>query len=118
MAFVYGFQQWAWIVVAFGFARLHLVNRDGPVRRYLTEAIFPYYIIHQPAIILVAYVLVPFHLPLALEATILVLSTVAICALTFEVVRHVAVLRPWFGLKTTRPQDTALRDVQPRFQRP
>lgn len=119
MAFVYGFQQWAWIVVAFGFARLHLVDRDGPVRRYLTEAIFPYYIIHQPAIILVAYILVPFHLPLALEATILVLSTVAICALTFEVVRHVTVLRPWFGLKRTPlPSQASLRDVQPRFQRP
>ena len=118
MAFVYGFQQWAWIIVAFGFARLHLVNRDGPVRRYLTEAIFPYYIVHQPAIIIVAHALVPFHLPLALEATILILSTVAICAVTFEVVRHVAVLRPWFGLKTPRPQGAPLRDVRPRFQRP
>ncbi len=119
MAFVYGFQQWAWIAVAFGFARLYLADRDGPVRRYLTEAIFPYYIIHQPAIILVAHVLVRLHLPLALEVTILVLSTVAICAVTFEAVRHVAVLRPWFGLKRTRPQGAAsLRDVQPRFQRP
>lgn len=123
MAFVYGFEQWGWIVVAFGFARQHLAGRDGPVRRYLTEAIFPYYIVHQPAIIFVAYVLVGLHLPLALEATILVASTVVICVLSFEAVRRVALLRPWFGLKPNHAvHDGAaslhLRNIQAPLQRP
>lgn len=123
MAFVYGAQQWGWIVVAFGFARHHLADRDGPVRRYLTEGIFPYYIVHQPAIILVACVLVAWHLPLALEATILILSTIAVCVLAFEAVRRVSVLRPWFGLKPNRARERdvalpPLRDAQARLLRP
>jgi glucan biosynthesis protein C len=123
MAFAYGFDQWAWIVVAFGFARLHLAGRDGPVRRYLTEAIFPYYIVHQPAIIIVAHALAEWHLPLALEAAILVVSTVAICALSFEAVRRVPLLRPWFGLKPDRVGQRGaaplrLRHSQARLLRP
>jgi glucans biosynthesis protein C len=95
----YGLEQWASIAAALGFARRHLAGRDGPVRRYLTEAIFPYYIVHQAVIVVVAHELVRLHLALWLEATLLVLATVVGCALSFEAVRRVAVLRPWFGLK-------------------
>jgi glucan biosynthesis protein C len=98
---VYGLEQWASIAAALGFARRHLAGRDGPVRRYLTEAIFPYYIVHQAVIVVVAHELVRLNLALWLEATLLVLATVAGCALSFEVVRRVPVLRPWFGLKTS-----------------
>ena len=49
----------------------------------------------------VAHELVRLNLALWLEATLLVLATVAGCALSFEVVRRVPVLRPWFGLKTS-----------------
>jgi peptidoglycan/LPS O-acetylase OafA/YrhL len=100
LAFVYGFEQWGWIVVAMGFGHRHLAGRDGPVRRYLTEGIFPYYIIHQPVIIIVAHELAKLRLPLALEATILIVVTVASCIATFELVRRVPLLRPWFGLKS------------------
>jgi hypothetical protein len=41
MAFVYGCDQWAWIVAVAGFAYRYLLTADGPWRRYLTEAISP-----------------------------------------------------------------------------
>src|SRR5262249_22917633 len=47
--FAYGFYQWLCIVAVLGFARRWL-NRDSAARRYLTDAIFPYYIVHQTAI--------------------------------------------------------------------
>jgi hypothetical protein len=99
MALVYGLDQWASIAAALGFAHLHLAGRDGAVRRYLTEAIFPYYIVHQAAIVVAAHWLAPHRLPLGLEAALLVLATVVTCALTFEIVRRADLLRPWFGLK-------------------
>ena len=99
MSFDYGFDQWAWIAAALGFAHKYLVGRDGPVRRYLTEAIFPYYIVHQTAIIVAAHELAKYDLPLGLEAAGIVVATLATCALTFEAVRRVSWLRPWFGLK-------------------
>jgi glucan biosynthesis protein C len=99
MVCFYGLNQWAWVAAIFGFARRHLSNHDGPVRRYLTDAIFPYYIVHQTAIVLVAHGVVKLQLPLTFEAAVLIVATVVSCALTYEVVRRLDWLRPWFGLK-------------------
>jgi len=104
MAFAYGFDQWSWIVAAIGFASRHLRNRDGAVRRYLTEAIFPYYIIHQLVIVVAAHELAPLALPLEIEALLLVVACVIGCAVTFELVRRVRWLRPWFGLRRRIPE--------------
>jgi hypothetical protein len=49
-AAVYSLNQWLWILAVFGIARYFLTNRDGPIRRYLRDAIFPFYIIHQTTI--------------------------------------------------------------------
>jgi len=103
MAFVYGFDQWSWIVAALGFAHRHLAHRSGVARQYLTEAVFPYYIIHQTAIVVMAHELAHWSLPLWCEVTLLVVATLGVCALTFELVRRVDWLRPLLGLKTKEP---------------
>jgi hypothetical protein len=97
----YGCYQWFCIVAVLGFARRWL-NWDSPVRRYLTDAVFPYYIVHQTAIILIAHELKSLGLPAWIEATIVTGGTLAICAATYEVVRRVHVLRPLFGLDSSR----------------
>ena len=81
-----------------GFAR-HWLTADSAARRYLTDAIFPYYIVHQTAIILIAHELRGSDFPAWLEAGIVISGTVVSCALTYEIVRRIAVLRPLFGLK-------------------
>jgi glucan biosynthesis protein C len=96
---VWAVDQWLWIVAILGFACRHLRGRDGPVRRYLTEAVFPFYIVHQTTIALVGHYMAPARLPLGLEAFLLVSATVASCLLVYEAVRRVAWLRPLFGLK-------------------
>ena len=96
---LYGFDQWGLIVAILGFGRCWLTRRDGPVRRYLTDAVFPYYIVHQTAIILLAYWLKPLSLPGWVEATAIIAGTAAACALSYELVRRLAWLRPLFGLK-------------------
>ena len=97
-ATAYGCYQWFCIVAVLGFARRWL-NRESPARRYLTDAVFPYYIVHQTAIILVAHTLKGVGLPAALEAAIVIGGTIMACAATYEVVRRIAVLRPLFGLR-------------------
>jgi hypothetical protein len=99
MAFVYGFDQWTWVVAALGFAHRHLATRDGKWRRYLTEAVFPFYILHQTAIVIFAHELARLRLPLALEGAAIVVLTGLSCAAGFELVRRVRWLRPVFGLK-------------------
>ncbi|WP_249148497.1 acyltransferase family protein [Bradyrhizobium jicamae] len=100
----YGCYQWFCIVAVLGFARRWL-TADSAARRYLTDAIFPYYIVHQTAIIMIAHALHGYDLPAWLEASVVIAGTAASCAVTYEVVRRVNILRPLFGLKmmTSRP---------------
>ncbi len=91
-------QAWGLIVGLLGFARYHL-HHDGPVRRYLTEAIFPYYIAHQTIIVLAGYWLMPLQLGAAREFAIILAATAAGCALTYEIGKRVAWLRPLIGLR-------------------
>jgi Acyltransferase family len=105
----YGFYQWLCIVAVLGFARRWL-TADSAARRYLTDAIFPYYIVHQTAIIMIAHELRGRDLPAWLEAGCVIVGTVGACVLTYEAVRRVALLRPLFGLRVAafEPEPRAL----------
>ena len=76
-----------------GFERRHW-TRDSTLRRYLTEAIFPFYILHQTAIVTLAFHLDTLGLPLALEASVLIGGTVASCWLGVEIVRRIGYCDP------------------------
>ncbi|WP_395644515.1 acyltransferase [Terricaulis sp.] len=95
---VHEMQAWTAIVAAIGFAHLYLKTADGPVRRVLTQAIFPFYLIHQTIIVVLGHYLDPLQLPLALEASLLVGGTALGCWLFFDLARRVPVLRVWVGL--------------------
>jgi hypothetical protein len=96
----YGCYQWLGIAAVLGFARRWL-TADSAVRRYLTDAIFPYYIVHQTAIIMIAHELHGLDLSAGLEAGIVISGTLATCVVTYEVVRRITVLRPLFGLRVS-----------------
>jgi len=88
---------WTAILGLVGLAQRYL-NRPSRLLRYLNEAVFPYYILHQTLIVVIGGLLIPTGLPLWGEACILVLGTVAGCAIGYELIRRVKVLRPLFGL--------------------
>jgi hypothetical protein len=91
-------EGWGAIVALVGFA-LHWQPKDSLARRYLTEAIFPYYIAHQTIIVLVAYWLRPAALSNGAMFVILVAATIFGCALFYELARRTGPLRLIFGLK-------------------
>jgi glucan biosynthesis protein C len=93
----YALDQWCAIVAALGFAR-RWNPADSRARRYFTEAIFPFYIVHQTAIVLFAHFMKPLGLRPAVEGPLLVAATVATCFASFELVRRVGWMRPLFGL--------------------
>lgn len=101
-------QAWCLIVALLGLARLHS-HKDTGARRYLTEAIFPYYIAHQTIIVLTGHILKPYSLAPGTEFILILVATIAGCVATFELVRRIPILRPLFGLKPTLPRDRRLR---------
>lgn len=98
MRFVYATDQWCFIAAILGFGALHL-TKGGPVLRYLTFGVFPFYIIHQTLIIVVAHNMAKLGLPLGLEAAILIAATFAGCFATYEIARRTPVLDVLFGLR-------------------
>ena len=94
---VYALMTWSAIVAACGFARRHL-DRDGPARRYLAEAVFPVYILHQTLIVVLAHAFKPLHRSPGVEAPMLIVLVTVLSFAGFEIVRRVSVLRPLFGL--------------------
>ncbi|MBB5684566.1 acyltransferase family protein [Sphingobium boeckii] len=85
-----------------------MLDRDHRWRARLSEAVFPFYIIHQSAIVLIGWWLLPLSLsPLAQFAAILA-GTAASCWLFYDIGRRIGWLRPLIGLRAlTRPMDAS-----------
>jgi hypothetical protein len=96
----YAAYQWCCIIAILGFGRRWLTH-EGPARRYLTDAVFPFYIVHQTTIIATDYALQGLGLPAWGEAALVIAATVASCLIAYEIARRVNWLRPVFGLKST-----------------
>jgi glucan biosynthesis protein C len=94
---VYGLCQWSAIVAMCGFAHRQL-NFDSAKRRYLTQAVFPVYIVHQTLIVSMAHALKPVRFAPGIEGILLVVLTLTTSFAIFEVVRRCAPLRPLFGI--------------------
>lgn len=95
--------QWTWVLAALGAAHRWL-NRDGPVLRYASQAVYPFYILHLPLATLTAYFVVQTSLPPGLKYTIIVLAAIALSLALYEgLVKRVDVLRVSFGLRVRKP---------------
>ncbi|MBK6417442.1 MAG: acyltransferase [Thermomonas sp.] len=108
---LWGVMQWAAIAAILGYAR-HWNPQDSPLLRYLTAAVFPFYILHQTVIVVLAHHLKPLRLAPALEGPLLIAATFAICLLGYEGIRRIGWLRPLFGLRR-EPATRQLPDARP-----
>lgn len=89
---------WLWIAAVLGWSATLL---DRPFRwlPYATEAVLPWYVLHQSLIVALAYGLVPLKIGPVLEPVGIIGLTVLGCALIHEcLVRRSALLRRLFGL--------------------
>jgi len=91
-------QSWGAIVALLGIADRYW-NRDHRWRRMLNEAIFPFYIIHQSIIVLVAGELRGFALHPLAEFAIILIATIAGCWAFYRIGREIDWLRPLIGLR-------------------
>ena len=96
---LWGVMEWAAITAILGYAR-NWNPKDSPRLRYLTTAVFPFYILHQTVIVVLARSLKPLHIAPVLEGPLLIGSTFALCLLGYEIIRRIPLLRPLFGLKS------------------
>jgi hypothetical protein len=108
---LWGLDQWCAIVAILGFAR-RLAPGDSPALRYLSQAVFPVYILHQTIIVVLAWHLRPLALPPPLEGLLLVALTLVLAFAGYELVRRVPLLRPLFGLRPRDGVEAPARDAR------
>jgi hypothetical protein len=91
-------QGWSMIAALIGFADSHW-NHDHRWRPMLTEAVFPFYLIHQTIIVVVAWALGSAGLGALANFLVLVGATVAGCWAFYLIGRAIGPLRPLIGLR-------------------
>lgn len=88
---------WSMILVMLGLAHQWL-NRDHRWRAPLSEAVFPFYLVHQTIIVVVGWWLRPSGLSNGTMFALLVAATFGGCWLFYASGRRIAWLRPFIGL--------------------
>lgn len=101
---------WTALMAILGYG-LRWLNRPFRWLPYANRAVYPWYMLHQSLIVPLAFALGAFALPGPLEALLVLLGTVAGCALAYEfLIRRVRWLHPLFGV-SARPVDASRVDV-------
>lgn len=92
---------WSMLLAILGWAH-HRLNQPWPWVRWAQEAVYPWYVLHQTAIIVLAVALARWQLGPVLEPVVLLAGTVLACWAVTGVVQRVPWLRPLFGLPPLR----------------
>jgi hypothetical protein len=93
--------MWGIVLILLHLAHTRL-NHDHPLRAWLSEAIFPFYIIHQTAIVLLGWWLLGRSWSAPAEFALLIAGTLTACSLFYAVAAQSRWTRPLAGLAPRR----------------
>jgi hypothetical protein len=97
--------SWAWVLTAIGYGKQYL---DKPHRalNYLNQAVYPFYILHQTIIVILAYYVVQTSDTIGMKYLFIVITTLILSMGIFHLlIRPYPVCRFLFGMKPAVKQD-------------
>ncbi|HZT69597.1 MAG TPA: acyltransferase family protein [Terriglobia bacterium] len=95
---LWGLDAWAWLLYILGLGARFL-NLGNPTIRYATEAVLPFYVLHQPVIVAVAATALEWNLGLVVKWVVVSVLSMALTLATYEgVVRRTRMTRWAFGM--------------------
>ncbi len=90
---------WTCALTAIGYAKQYL-NFNNRLRKLANEAIYPFYLLHQPIIVVVAYYMVQWEITILWKAVfITITSFIFTVSIYWFIVRPINMLRFVFGMK-------------------
>lgn len=96
---IYGLSSWCWILAFFGFGFRHF-TQNKPILAYASEAVLPFYILHQTILLSVGYYVTRWAIPDPVKFFSISLSSFIITMLLYEfLIRRSNFLRFLFGMK-------------------
>lgn len=113
--FVIYLNRWLWLLAAFGWG-YQLLNRPMRWLPYATQAVYPWYILHQTITVVLGYNLAKLSLGPVVEPVLVLGGTVLGCYAIYEfVIRRAPLLHPLFGVSISRASESRSRtSARPR----
>ena len=92
---------WLWLATLLGFAKRYL-NGNTPLLAWANQGVLPFYILHVPVLVIVAFFLVPWNIPVLAKCLLITLVSFAIIIGVYQgVIRPLPALRFIFGMKAS-----------------
>lgn len=85
-------------LTAIGYFRVYF-NNDHKLRKALNEAIYPFYLLHQPALIFVGYVVLQWDISYGMQAVLITLLSLLFIISGYAIIMRFNFLRVVFGMK-------------------
>ena len=99
--------MWSMTISAL-YAALSLLNFSNKVLQYANEAILPFYILHEPVIIIIAFFVLAWNIPTGFKFVFVTTSSLLITLAIYELlIRRIKPIRWLFGMKNSLPQSPA-----------
>ncbi len=97
-------------ITALGYFKTYF-NKDHKYRKALNEAIYPFYLLHQPMLIFVGYVVLQWKVSYGLQAILIIILSLIAILLSYMVISKFNALRVAFGMKPKpRPQNVLITE--------
>jgi len=91
------------------FVGMRFLDFTSPWLRYSQEAALPFFVLHQPAIVIIGFFVVLWNAGIPVKMLVIILSAFAICIGIYElVIRRIRPLRLVFGMKASQPLRPAI----------
>ncbi|MBL3659023.1 acyltransferase family protein [Fulvivirga sediminis] len=98
-SFVLVMNALSWILALLGFSARYL-NVNSPLLKYCNQAVYPFYILHQTVMLILAYVVMDKNWGLISKASLMMIGTFTITWIIYElIIRRIRFLQPLFGVK-------------------
>jgi hypothetical protein len=99
---VHGINSWCWTMIAF-YVGMRFLDFTNKWLQYGREASYPFFMVHQPAILFIAFYAVQWQVPLLIKMLVVVIGSFVLSLGTYELlVRRINPVRALFGIKTRR----------------
>lgn len=93
---------WSWILSIL-YIGIRFLNFSNSWLQYSKKAIMPFYVIHQPIIIIIAFFVVQWNTNIFIKLPIVVLGSFITSITLYElIIKQIKFLQPFFGMKTKK----------------
>jgi len=103
---MHAINSWCWTMLIF-YIGMRYLDFKNKYLHYAREASYPFFFIHQPVIIFIAFYTIQCQVPLTVKLLLVVISSFVISLGFYELfIRRINIVRAFFGMKARMKEDS------------